>query len=226
MATIFITGTSRGIGQALVTRYLDRGDTVYATARNAADLAVLQERYGEACIPVTLDVTDGAAIDALSDRVDRPLDLLINNAGVIGPKAADALSMDYDGFAETLAVNSIAPLRVIHALLPRLREADAAKIVTISSQMGIMARPKSNQIAYRASKAAVNKVMQGVALDLEPEGIAVMMVHPGWVRTDMGGPGADISVDESADGLVKLFDDLTLETTGSFKAWNGETLPW
>ena len=226
MATIFITGSSRGIGQALASRYLARGDTVYAAARTVGDLAPLTKQFGSACIPVALDVTDGEAVDSLGKVVPGPLDLLINNAGVIGPQTPDALSMDYPAFARTLAVNAIAPLRVAHALLPRLREAGGGKIVTISSQMGMMAYAKSDRIAYRASKSAVNKVMQGLATDLEPEGIAVMVMHPGWVRTDMGGPEADISVDESADGLVRVIDALNLAATGSFKAWDGETVPW
>lgn len=226
MATIFITGASRGIGQELASRYLERGDSVYAAARNPDGLTPLISQYGDRCIPVSLDVTDGAAVDGLADVVTGPLDLLINNAGVIGPQTPDALSMDYPAFARTLQVNTIAPLRVTHALLPRLREADAAKIVTISSQMGMLAYAKSDRIAYRASKSAVNKVMQGLATDLQPEGIAVMVVHPGWVRTDMGGPQADIPVEESAAGLMQVFDGLSIATTGSFKAWNGQTVPW
>lgn len=226
MATVFITGASRGIGQQLATLYLERGDTVYATARQLDDLDPLISRFGAKVMPVPLDVADGAAVDALAHVVDGPLDLLINNAGVIGPKGGNALTMDFPAFARTLQVNTLAPLRVVHALLPALRRSPVAKIVTISSQMGIMAHQQSNRIAYRASKAAVNKVMQGLATDLEPEGIAVMMMHPGWVRSDMGGQGADISVEESATGLVKVIDDLSLQTTGSFKAWDGQTLPW
>lgn len=226
MATVFLTGASRGIGQQLATLYLERGDTVFATARKVDDLDPLVSRFGAKVIPVPLDVADGAAVDALAHVVDRPLDLLINNAGVIGPRTANALTMDFPAFARTLQVNTLAPLRVVHALLPALRRSDAAKIITISSQMGMMAYQKSDRIAYRASKAAVNKVMQGLASDLEREGIAVMMMHPGWVRTDMGGQGADISVEESAAGLVGVIDELSLETTGSFKAWDGQTLPW
>lgn len=226
MATVLITGASRGIGRQLATLYLERGDTVYATARKIDDHDPLIARFGDKVISVPLDVSDGAAVDALAHVVDGPLDLLINNAGVIGPTGANALTMDFPAFARTLQVNTLAPLRVVHALLPALRRAQDAKIVTISSQMGMMAYQKSDRIAYRASKAAVNKVMQGLATDLAPENIAVMMMHPGWVRTDMGGQGADISVEESAAGLVQVIDDLSLETTGSFKAWDGQTIPW
>lgn len=226
MACVFITGASRGIGQRLASLYLERGDKVYATARSIDDLDGLVGQFGDRVVPVPLDVADGAAIDALAHVVDEPLDILINNAGVIGPQSDNALSMDFPAFARTLNVNTMAPLRVALALLPALRKAAGSKIITVSSQMGIMAQQKSDRIAYRASKAAVNKVMQGMATDLRAEGIAVMLVHPGWVRTDMGGPGADISIEESVKGLVEVIDGLALETSGTFKAYNGQTLPW
>lgn len=227
MATIFITGASRGIGRQLAITYLERGDTVYATARKVDDLDGLVGSFDGRIIPVPLDVTDGDAVDALAHVVDGPLDILINNAGVIGPQTDDALSMDFPAFARTLNVNTLAPLRVVHALLPALRRAKkGAKITIISSRMGQMAAQNSDRIAYRASKAAVNKVMLGLATDLAPEGIAVMSLHPGWVRTDMGGGGADITVEESAAGIVQVIDGLSLETTGSFKAWDGQSIPW
>ncbi len=227
MPKIFITGASRGIGRQLAATYLERGDTVYATARNVDDLDGLVERFGDLIIPVPLDVADGDAVDALTQVVNGPLDILINNAGVIGPQTDNALSMDFPAFARTLAINTLAPLRVVHALLPALRRPKkGAKIAIISSRMGQMAAQNSDRIAYRASKAAVNKVMLGLAADLAPEGIAVMSLHPGWVRTDMGGARADISVEESAAGMVQVIDELSLESTGSFKAWDGQTIPW
>ena len=226
MATVFITGASRGIGRGLAEAYLGRGDRVFATARSAADLDGLVAAHGDRVVPVVLDVTDGAAVDRLGETVEGAIDILINNAGIIGPETPDALSMDYGAFARTLEVNAIAPLRIAHALLPRLPRWGGAKIVTVSSQMGMMAYAKSDRIAYRASKAAVNKVMQGLASDLMDEGIAVMLVHPGWVRTDMGGPDADISLEESVRGLVQVIDGLSLASTGSFVAYNGMTVPW
>ena len=226
MSTVCITGASRGIGRQLANLYLERGDTVYASARKLDDLDALVAAHGARIIPVPLDVTDGEGVDALAHVVDGPLDLLINNAGVIGPMGENALTMDFPAFARTLQINTLAPLRIVHALLPALRRADGARIVTVSSQMGMMAYQKSDRIAYRASKAAVNKVMQGLATDLAPEGIAVMVVHPGWVRTDMGGQGADISVEESARGLVQVIGELSLATTGSFKAWDGQNMQW
>jgi NAD(P)-dependent dehydrogenase (short-subunit alcohol dehydrogenase family) len=134
--------------------------------------------------------------------------------------------MDFPGFLATLDVNVLGPLRVAQALLPNLRRAPSAKLGVISSRMGSMASAQPGQLAYRASKAAVNKLVQGLASELAGEGIAVVALHPGWVRTDMGGPGADIDVATSAAGLRRVLDGLSLATTGGFRAYDGETLDW
>ena len=130
--------------------------------------------------------------------------------------------MDFAGFAHTLTINSIAPLAVAQAVLPRLRKSAAPKILTISSQMAWMGYRKADRIAYRTSKAAVNKVMQGLATALEPEGIPVALVDPGWVRTDMGGAEAELDPKEVATGINNLAEGITLEDTGKFFRWSGE----
>jgi NAD(P)-dependent dehydrogenase (short-subunit alcohol dehydrogenase family) len=117
-------------------------------------------------------------------------------------------------------------LRVTQALLPALQRAKAAKIITITSKMGSLSYAPSDHIAYRASKAAVNKVMQCVATDLKPKGIAVAVVHPGWVRTDMGGASADIDVGTSAKGIVSVINNLSLATTGQFWNYDGSAIQW
>jgi NAD(P)-dependent dehydrogenase (short-subunit alcohol dehydrogenase family) len=134
--------------------------------------------------------------------------------------------MDFKGFLDTLRVNTLGPLLISQAFLPHLRRGQGAKIVTISSRMGSLSYAKSDRIAYRASKAAVNKVVQGLATDLQGEGIAVVSVHPGWVRTELGGSGAEISAEESAAGLVRLIDGLTLDDSGNFFDWQGNRLPF
>lgn len=151
-----------------------------------------------------------------------PLDVLINNAGVITPKRQSPLDMDLAGFAHTLTVNSIAPLAVAQAVLPQLRQSPAPKILTVSSQMAWMGYRKADQIAYRASKAAVNKVMQGLATALEPEGIPVALVDPGWVRTDMGGAEAEEDPDEVASGILEIAMQLKMQDTGKFFRFTGE----
>jgi NAD(P)-dependent dehydrogenase (short-subunit alcohol dehydrogenase family) len=134
--------------------------------------------------------------------------------------------MDYDGWAEAFAVNSMGPLRVLQGLRAKLAEAPAGKAVTITSQLGALSLDWPMSYAYCASKAAVNKVMRLAALDLKDEGTAVLLLHPGWVRTDMGGSEAALSVEESASGIMTAIDGLTLETTGAFLNWDGRPHEW
>jgi len=223
MATVLITGANRGIGLELARQYAAAGDTVIRAMRG-------QDKAGETVgESLPLDVTSDASAAALAEMLKgRPVDLLINNAGVIGPEPARQTStdMDFAGFLGALDVNVLGPLRVTQALLPNLRAAKAAKVAVVSSQMGQLSSKQSGFVAYRASKAAVNKVFQCLAADLAGEGIAVAMLHPGWVRTDMGGAGADLDVSESASGIRKVLADLDVASTGRFKAWDGRTLDW
>ncbi|MHA1546409.1 MAG: SDR family oxidoreductase [Alphaproteobacteria bacterium] len=231
MTNVLITGANRGIGLELTRQYLDRGANVFAAARtphNAADLAALQKTAPGRLTLVQLDVTDAGDCAALESALGgAPLDILVNNAGIIGPDQQSTLAMDFAGFATTLEVNTLAPLRVIHAVLDQLKAAGDAKILTISSKMGsFSATTQTDRMAYRASKAATNLVMRGLAQDLAETGIAVGVAHPGWVRSDMGGAGADISAKTSADGLISVIDRLTLANTGSFVDWTGQAIGW
>ena len=230
MSAVLITGCNRGIGLALARLALARGDQVIATCREpgtAAQLQALSAPHPGQIEILPLDVTDAASVRALAARLGRrPVKLLVNNAGVIGPARQSTLDMDFDGFAATLAVNTLAPLRLAQALLPNLQAAGGAKIATITSGMGSMSYARSDRIAYRASKAAVNKVMQGLATDLKPLGIAVLLLHPGWVKTDMGGAGADISVEDSARGILAQVDALTLASSGGFVDYAGRVMSW
>ncbi|MCY0096068.1 SDR family oxidoreductase [Hoeflea ulvae] len=226
MTTILITGTNRGIGLEMAKQALAKGWTVYGSARD-----VVNDPDAHICShpkfhDLVFDVTDHAAVRAAAKSVSEPIDILINNAGIIGPERQSVLDMDFDGFARTLAVNTLAPLAVSQAFLPHLERSSSPRILTVSSWMGSLSHAKSDRIAYRASKAAVNKVMQGLATDLQPRGIAVVMLHPGWVRTDMGGAGADIAPEQSAAGILRLAEGLTLEGTGRFYNWDGALLDW
>jgi NAD(P)-dependent dehydrogenase (short-subunit alcohol dehydrogenase family) len=218
----------RGIGRELARVLLHRGDRVIGTVRDegrgSAEWAEFLES-GQLRM-LMLDVRDEASIRKAAAQIGEPIDVLVNNAGIIGPRRQSTLDTDFDGFLETLNVNTLGPLRIVQVFLPHLRRAKAAKIVTISSRMGSLSYAKSDRIAYRAYKAAVNKVMQGLATDLRAEGIVAVSVHPGWVQTDMGGSGADISVRDSAAGLVALIDKIALEDSGSFFDWQGDQLPF
>lgn len=209
MARILITGSNRGIGAELVKLAKASGHDPIATTRDGRDGTL------------ALRLDDPATVaDQLAEI--GPVDILINNAGVIGPARQSPLDMDFAGFADTLSVNTLAPLAVAQAVLPRLRESAAPRILTISSQMAWMGYRKADRIAYRASKAAVNKVMQGLATMLEPESIPVALVDPGWVRTDMGGADADEDPTEVAAGILALADRMTMKDTGKFYRFTGE----
>lgn len=226
MTTILITGVGRGIGHELARQSLDRGWNVIGSVRDASHADRLSDLEIERFRPLVFDVRDGAAVEEAGRLVDGAIDILINCSGVIGPERQSVLDMDFDGFADTLSVNTVGPLRVIHAFLPHIRKSGNGRIVTLSSYMGSMSHTKSDRIAYRSSKAAVNKVMQGLAGELRAEHIAVATAHPGWVRTDMGGNLADISVEESAAGVLDLCERLDLSNTGHFWNWDGEHLSW
>ncbi len=223
MATILITGANRGIGLELAKQYAAAGDTVIRANRGADTSG---EAIGEM---LPLDATSDASAAALAGFLKgRPIDLLINNAGISGPDSAHQTStdMDFPGFLHVLDVNVLGPLRVTQALLPNLRLAKRARVAVLSSRMGQLASVNSGVVAYRASKAAVNKVFQCLAADLKGEGISVAILHPGWVRTDMGGPGADIDVPTSAAGIRNVLAGLDIATTGRFTAYDGEALDW
>jgi NAD(P)-dependent dehydrogenase (short-subunit alcohol dehydrogenase family) len=226
MTAILITGAARGIGRALCQDALRRGWSVIGSVRDAAAAKALEAEFGSRFQALVFDVTDADAVAKAAAALDRPIDILINNAGIIGPERQSTLDMDFDGFANTLAVNVLAPLRIAQAFLPHLKRSHRPRLLTISSNMGSMSRAGSDHLAYRASKAAVNKVMQGLATDLQRSGIAVAAIHPGWVRTEMGGRGADIEVGESAKGILDIAEKLELAGTGKFLRYDGAEMAW
>lgn len=226
MTTIMVTGAARGVGKALMQEGAKRGHTMVGSVRSQKDADGLKTELGDKTQVLIFDVADGDSIAEAARAYDGPLDILINNAGIIGPERQSTLDTDFDGFAETLSINTLGPLRVAQAFLPHIKKSGDGKIITISSQMGMMNYAKSDRIAYRASKSAVNKIMQGLATDLMPVGIAVQVLHPGWVRTDMGGPGADISPQESATGIMDRAEQLSMGTSGTFLNYDGATMPW
>ena len=226
MPVCLITAANRGIGFELARSALARGWTVYGSVRSQASALETSEKLDGDFRPLVFDVTDHATVKAVAQELDASLDLLINNAGIIGFAPQTPLDMDFKGFAETLNVNTLAPLAVSQAFLPHLRNSGNGRILTISSQMSWMGYRKSDTLAYRASKAAVNKVMQGLATDLEPEGIPVALIDPGWVRTDMGGPEADNNPVDVAEGVLAIAERLPLAETGKFFKWSGEERPF
>ncbi len=231
MSTVLITGANRGIGLEMTKLYAAAGHAVLACCRaptKAEPLAALATKHKGVRI-LGVEVANGASVTALRKALgDQPIDVLINNAGAPGPAPQNQslANMDYDGWAEVFAVNTMAPLRMLQAFRSNLAAGTHPKAVTITSQMGALGLDMVAMYAYCTSKAAVNKLMRLASFELKKEGITVALIHPGWVRTDMGGPGAAISPEESATGIVSVIDALSLAETGCFKKWDGETHVW
>lgn len=228
METIIISGANRGIGLELTRLFLQAGKRVVAGCRKPDKAEALRKLGGKLEV-VQLDVGDGASVAAFARHLaDQAVDVLINNAGVWGGPKQGIADMDYAEWSRTLEINTVAPFRMAAALLPNLKLGTRPRIVTVSSQMGAfnLKGMGVGSYAYRSSKAAVSKVMQVLAEELAADGIIVCPVHPGWVRTDMGGAHAEISAEESAGGLFTLIEGLTLAQSGRFWRWDGSEHPW
>lgn len=220
MKTAVITGANRGIGLALTQTYIAQGWQVIAICRSSSaelDAAGAQVISG-------VDVTDGAALATLAQQLKgKSIDLLINNAGIFQHEQLG--NIDYDSVQQQFLVNAEAPLRVTEALLGNLSR--GAKIAFITSRMGSIADNTSGgYYGYRMSKAALNAAAMSLARDLKPRGIAVAILHPGYVQTAMVNFGGDISATESAQRLNQRIAELTLENSGTFWHSNGEVLSW
>ena len=228
METIVITGTNRGIGLELTKQYLQNGKRVIATCREPKSAESLLELDENKNLNVfQLEITDTNSIDHFSSLVKNDtIDVLINNAGIGGGDQQDIQKMDTEAWIKTFSTNTIAQFSLSVALLKNLKNSNRPRIISVSSQMGSLSRIGSGWYAYRSSKAALNKVMQVMGHDLEKEGIIFCPGHPGRVITDMGGPNAEITVQESASGLIGLINRLELKDSGRFWKWNGEKHPW
>jgi NAD(P)-dependent dehydrogenase (short-subunit alcohol dehydrogenase family) len=231
MQTVLITGANRGIGLELVRHYAKAGDRVLACCREpeqAAALAALAREHANVEV-LGVRVSDAASVAALAAQIgDAPIDVLVNNAGMAGPRFQEQSleAMDFAGWAEAFAVNTMAPFRMLQTLRKNLAQGTNPRAVTITSQMGAIAFPMPVMYAYCSTKGAVNKVMKMASDALKKEGITVLLVHPGFVKTDMGGPNAEITPEESAAGIASVIAGATLASTGKFYKWNGEEHPW
>lgn len=231
MPNVLVTGANRGIGLEFARQYAADGCRVHACCRHpakAAELKRLAEESGGRVSIHALDVTDRAAIGALARGLKmESLDLLINNAGTYGPDGQSLPKMDYAGWAETFAVNTMAPLKMTQSFLPHLRKGENPRVIVISSIMGSIADNSSGGIyAYRSSKAAVNMVVRSLAEDLRGKGVIVATFHPGWVRTRMGGQGAPLSPERSVAGMRRVIAGLAKTDSGKFLDYQGRSLDW
>jgi NAD(P)-dependent dehydrogenase (short-subunit alcohol dehydrogenase family) len=234
MSHVLITGANRGIGLALTNIYAQRGDTVLACCRapeQARELQSLTKTHAVQVLPLAVD--NEASVAALAKALSSTaIDTLINNAGIIGQpgERQTATTMDFSMWAEILNINTLGPVRVMQALLPQLKRSKhahgLAKVMNVTSDLGALSHDDPIYYGYSASKAALNKFMRLAALELKRDGIAIGLIHPGWVQTDMGGSSAAIAPVVSATGIVKVIDQLTLANAGSFWQWDGALCTW
>ncbi len=225
----FISGANRGIGLELVRQLKARGDRVSAGVRSEEARDALAARLApqHARIDALLfDMRDNAAILAAAKTLDAPLDVLVANAGASGPSPQSALHTDFDAALDLFNVNTLGPLRLAQAFLPQLRRAKNPRIALMSSALGSMAAVDLSTPIYSATKAALDKFSQCLAVELKPLGVTVVALHPGWVRTDMGGPNAPLSAPESVAGIIATVDGLSLENSGGFVDYRGQTVAW
>jgi NAD(P)-dependent dehydrogenase (short-subunit alcohol dehydrogenase family) len=222
MKRVLIVGASRGIGLEFVRQYREAGDAVTATARSAEGLARIGDLGAKALM---LDVADAAGASTLAWPIDGDaFDVVVLNAGVYGPRHSGLQAPTQDEFDAVMHTNVLGVMRVLPQLLDSL--APGAKLAVLSSRMGsIGSRTASGGWLYRASKAAVNSVLKDAALQLAGKASCVAF-HPGWVRTDMGGAGADIDVTTSVSGMRKTLAALTPAASGSFLNFDGSAIPW
>ncbi len=232
MRTYLITGANRGIGLGLTKLLLDQGHTVYATTRNLAashELLTLKEKFKGGCILLELDVEKPTSISAMAKGVggieDQTIDVLINNAGVYVDDFHIESGFKVDQIQKSFQVNTIGPMLVTQTLLPLLRRSGRPVVATMTSKMGSIGDNSSGgHYAYRMSKAALNMWCRSFAVDHKD--IVSVVLHPGWVKTEMGGSSAPTSVEESCRGLIKVIDNLTFQKSGKFFDFQGQSIEW
>jgi NAD(P)-dependent dehydrogenase (short-subunit alcohol dehydrogenase family) len=222
--TVLVTGANRGIGLEYARQFSAKGYMVIGTARDPSDAKELSEVADRV---EQLDVTDAASVAALARRLDGvPIDILVNNAGIFDRGDVTVDKVDFATMERTFAVNTFGPLRTIQALLPNLRKGERKVIVNMSSQLGSIENSNGRWYAYRASKAALNQVNKTLSAELGPEGFICTVLHPGWVRTDMGGSSATYSPKESVSGLIAVIEKLKPSDNGRFFDFQGNPIPW
>ena len=230
MSTVLITGANRGLGFEFARQYTNEGVRVFAACRNptaAEALRQLEQSSQGGLSIISMDVTDAESVGkAAAQLKECAIDVLINNAG-IGSAARQIGNIDYKSWAHVLEVNTMGPLRVLESFIEPIARSEQKLVVTITSGMGSIADNKTGgSIAYRSSKAAVNMAMRSAAIDLAPRGITCVLIHPGWVRTEMGGPKAPLSPQESVEAMRRLIENLGPKDSGKFYSYKGNEYPW
>jgi NAD(P)-dependent dehydrogenase (short-subunit alcohol dehydrogenase family) len=239
MPTVLITGANRGLGLEFARQYAADGWRVIACARRPAEAAELNELALDSGARVTVhaaDVGEHAQLEALAQELHgTPIDVLINNAGVMGRESFAEKGLatqsfgqsDYEDWQRTFRINVLGPMKMAEAFVDNVAASEQKKIVTLTSIVGSIGQSSFGGLyAYRSSKSAANSVMKAMAMDLKRRGIVALPVHPGWVRTDIGGPRGELDVVTSVTGLRKVIAGLTPADAGRFLQWDGRELPW
>ena len=230
MSTMLVTGANRGIGFEFVQQYLAMGEEVVATYRNEEDsdqlISLCAEKSNLEIFK--LDVTSDSSMEEFSQRLgDQPIDVFINTAGVYGPRDSVFGKVDEADWLSVLRINALAPLFLTQLLIENFRRGELKKLLYITSKMGSIEDNRGGgSYVYRSSKAALNAVVKSISVDLEPEKMAVAVLHPGWVRTDMGGPNGLIDTKTSVAGMIQVIRNLNLESSGVFFNYDGNVIPW
>jgi len=219
---VVVTGAGRGIGHELARQYLDAGWNVTVGVRRPETLDLPAAIARDA-----LDLEDPGAIEAFAARITSPVDLLVNNAGLFGPRPRTIAEVDAEVWSRVVMVNTIAPILLARALLDRIAASERRVIATLTSRMGSFHENTTGGVPmYRSSKAALNMAMQCLAFEVNARGVGVLLVHPGWVRTAMGTAAADLDVEESAAGVRAVIDAFKTSEGLAFRAWDGRDIPW
>ena len=223
MSTVLITGAARGLGLDFVKQYAARGWRVHACAREPDALKGIA---GDVQAH-RLEVTDYAAVAALARTLSgEAIDVLINNAGIAGREATVLGSIDPVVWRQTFEVNTLAPLMIAEPFVEHVARSQGRKLIAISSRLGSIGLADSGRYAYRASKAALNMEWKGLSKDLAGKGVICVVLHPGWVQTDMGGTAATLTIEQSVPAMVKVIDGLKPADSGRFLNYDGAELPW
>jgi NAD(P)-dependent dehydrogenase (short-subunit alcohol dehydrogenase family) len=228
MKRVLITGANRGIGFELARQYVQAGDEVIACVRDPAKADALKDLASHGAIRVEqMDMADFDSIGKARERIgDLPIDIVINNAGAVGGGRQGIDDVDIDEWHRTLDVNTIAPLLVARAFKSNLSASGNGKLMNVTSQLAASTWPMGGMLIYSTTKAALSKVAQILAIDWKDLPITVALMHPGWVKTDMGGPNAQLTAEDSASGIRAVIDGLSKADSGKFYKWNGEIHPW
>ena len=221
---VLVTGANRGLGLEFTKQLQETGYEVIGTARSpgkATELRATGARVEQ------LDVASPESVEALASRLKGvPIEILINNAGMLNSTDSSLDTLNFEAMERTFQVNSLGPLRVTQALLPNLRAGGKKTIVNITSIMGSIELSTGGFYSYRTSKTALNQINKIISAELAPQGFTSVVIHPGWVKTDMGGSAASLAIPESISAMLEVIEGLSVESTGKFYNYDGKELPW